>query len=215
VVPLEIEISRFGQGAPSGARRFSISSVTVGTSEEKKEGVKDFFAPGQYFEMRDEEKLSRPSFEQMTAGVEVTSNKVTVTEKEGDVLEVSGIEYETTLIGENVVEPEEGGTQPPAKNVYRLSVELLERQMRYGAAARSESRRAGRGKYRLGLVKNKVVKEGWSVVATDDLSVQAAGEAEGRVMSYSDAEEALKELKRREPLRAGKLQILRLSEVSR
>jgi hypothetical protein len=214
VVPLDIDISRFGQGAPSGLTRFRITSVSVGTSDEKKDAVRDFFAPAQFFEMSDEEKLSRPSFEQMNAGVEIASNKIAVTENSDDLLEVSAIEFETTLIGKNVVQPEAGGSQPP-KKLYRLSATLLEQQSRFGAAAKSQARRAGNGKYRMNIVKNRMAKEGWSVVATDDLSVQAApGEGEANVMSYTEAEEAMRTLKQREPARVATLQILRLSEVS-
>ena len=95
--------------------------------------------------MSDEEKLSRPSFEQMNAGVEVASNKVAVTENREDLLEVKAIEFETSLIGKNVVQPEAGGTQPP-KRLYTLSVSLLEKQSRFGAAAKSQARRAGNWK---------------------------------------------------------------------
>jgi hypothetical protein len=44
--------------------------------------------------------------------------------------------------------------------------------------------------------------------------VQEAGEGEGKVMSYTEAEEAMRTLKQREPARAAALKILRLSEVS-
>ena len=214
VVPLDIDISRFGQGAPSGVTRFTITRVSVGTNDEKKDAVRDFFAPAQFLEMSDEEKLSRPSFEQMDAGVEIASNKIAVTENRDDLLEVSAIEFETSLIGKNVVRPEPGGSQPP-KRLYRLSATLLEKQSRFGAAANSQARRAGNAKYRLNIVKNRMAKEGWSVVATDDLSVQGApGEGEAKVMSYTEAEEAMRFLKQQEPARAAALKILRLSEVS-
>ena len=69
VVPLNLDISRFGQAAPAGARRFTISSVSLGGQSQTTRAVKDFFAPAQFFEMSDDEKLSRPSFEPMAAGV--------------------------------------------------------------------------------------------------------------------------------------------------
>ena len=98
--------------------------------------------------MSDEEKLSRPSFEQMNAGVEVATNKIAVTENSEDLLEVKGIEFETTLIGKNVVQPEPGGTQPP-KRLYTLSASLLEKQSRFGAAAKSRRVGQGTGKYQM------------------------------------------------------------------
>jgi hypothetical protein len=214
VVPLEIDITRFGQGAPTGERRFTISSVTVGSNQESKEGVRDFFAPGQYFEMSDEEKLSRPSFELMTAGVAIAANEITFTGATEDVLEVKAIEFETTLIGKDVAQAGGEGTEE-GKKLYRLSVGLLEKQSGYGAAAKSGVRRTGNAKYRLNVVKNKVAKEGWSIVATEDLGVQAVEERGGaKEMSYTEAEEALRRIKEQEPGRAGSLKILRLSEVS-
>jgi Family of unknown function (DUF6603) len=214
VVPLEIDITRFGQGAPTGERRFTISSVTVGSNQESKGGVRDFFAPGQYFEMSDEEKLSRPSFELMTAGVAIAANEITFTGATEDVLEVKAIEFETTLIGKDVAQAGGVGTEE-GKKLYRLSVGLLEKQSGYGAAAKSGVRRTGNAKYRLNVVKNKIVKEGWSIVATEDLGVQAVEERGGaKEMSYTEAEEALRRIKEQEPGRAGSLKILRLSEVS-
>ena len=75
VVPLNLDISRFGQAAPAGARRFTISSVSLGGQNQTTRPVKDFFAPAQFFEMSDDEKLSRPSFEPMAAGVSIGSDE--------------------------------------------------------------------------------------------------------------------------------------------
>ena len=208
VVPLDVDISRFGQGAPSGARRFTITRVIVGASQESKEAVRDFFAPAQYFEMSDGEKLSRPSFELMTAGVGITTDEVAFTAASGDLLEVGAIEFETVMVGKDVEQAEAGGGGA-GKQLYKLSAALLDKQSRFGAAAKSEVRRAGSAKYRTGVVKHRVAKESWSIVATDDLSVEP-----GKEMSYTEAEEELSRLKQQEPARAGRLKILRLSELS-
>ena len=74
-MPLDLDISRFGQAAPAGARRFTISSVSLGGQSQTTEPVKEFFAPAQFFEMSDDEKLSRPSFEPMAAGVSIGSEE--------------------------------------------------------------------------------------------------------------------------------------------
>ena len=72
VVPLNFEISRFGQGPPAGARNFTIN-VASGGFTQSPDSVKDFFAPAQFIEMTDDEKLSRPSFESMDAGLTIGS----------------------------------------------------------------------------------------------------------------------------------------------
>ena len=91
VVPLNMEISRFGQAAPAGARRFTISSVSLGGDRARRpQPVRDFFAPAQFFEMSDDEKLSRPSFEPMAAGVSIGSDAIVFTADTSDWLEVQG-----------------------------------------------------------------------------------------------------------------------------
>ena len=46
------------------------------------------------------------------------------------------------------------------------------KQARFGAAGISELRRTGNAKYRTTMAKHRIAKEGWSIVATADLTVQ-------------------------------------------
>lgn len=213
VVPLKVEITRFGQAAPAGVRRFEITNVTLGGKKATTEESREFFAPGEYFEMSDEEKLSRPSFETMTSGVDFTNEEFTFTGDVGDRLEVGGIEFET-----KIVDREEGETRSDkgeGKTVYRMTVEQLLKQGRYGAAGRSELRKSGKGRYRLGVVKNEMSKEGWSIVSEDDLKVKGVpGNESGKATTYTEAEQVLEELKKKDPTKAVNLKILRLSEIS-
>jgi len=57
--------------------------------------------------------------------------------------------------------------------------------------------------------KYRVTKEGWSIVATDDLSTVRAP------TTYTQAEQELKELTAKTPDQAARLQILRLSELKK
>jgi hypothetical protein len=211
VVPLGMDISRFGDAAPAGARRFTIGRVNPDGQTESPEVVRDFFAPAQFFEMSDDEKLSRPSFESLPAGVSLGAEGVAISASPRDWLEVPAIEFETIIVGQ---EPD-GGEPPPPPDLYRLTAVLLGRQARFGAAANSSLRHTGQEKYRTtSVAKHRVAKEGWSIVATDDLTVQAAPGVDGtRPASYSEAEQALRQLRRERPDRAGDLTILRLSEV--
>jgi hypothetical protein len=213
VVPLNVEITKFGQSAPAGEKRFEIKSVTVGGNSQGTGTVKEFFAPGEYFEMSDEEKLSRPSFESMAAGVEFTTEETAFTTEAGDRLEVGAIEFETMIYDKSegearVVEPEEGKVR------YRVSKEQLAKQARYGAAGGSELRRAGEAKYRGRKVgKHKMEKEGWSIVSEEDLKVKEVPGVEGPG-TYSEAAQALERLRVANPAQAARLKILRLSELS-
>jgi hypothetical protein len=72
-VPLNITIQKFGNQQPSDAKRFSIEQVRVGPLGETElidTGiVKESFAPAQFFEKTDEEKLASKSFERYESGV--------------------------------------------------------------------------------------------------------------------------------------------------
>ncbi|MGH9753789.1 MAG: hypothetical protein ACREA2_13500, partial [Blastocatellia bacterium] len=205
VVPLNMDISRFGPTTPDGEKRFTITSVSIGEQNQTAPPpVKDFFAPAQYFEMSDGEKLSRPSFDLMTAGVAIGSDEIAITTEAADWLEVDAIKFETI-----VVNKEQNESRRSATGVYELSQELLGKQSRFGAAGASELRRTGNAKYRAGTPKYRIVKEGWRIAATDDLTEQPAP----GVKSYSEAAQALRELKQENPAMAAGLKILRPSEL--
>ena len=214
VVPLNLDISRFGQAVPAGARRFTISSVSLSDQKQTIQPVKDFFAPAQFLEMSDDEKLSRPSFEPMDAGVSFGSNEFNFSAKASDWLEVKAIAFETIIVDKqtNTSRPSE---PEGSKKLYTLSPELLGKQALFGAAGTSDLRRTGKAKYRTTMGKYQVAKEGWSIVATDNLTVQSLpGIEAGKSTTYSEAAQALRKLKQENPAQAGGLKILRLSEIA-
>ncbi len=215
VVPLNLDISRFGQAAPAGARRFTINSVTFGKdSQTTPQPVNDFFAPAQFLELTDDAKLSRPSFESMNAGVSFGVGESLLTPAASDCLEVKAIECETWILDQDTNELRH--SEPPGpKSLYQLSAKLLTLQARFGAAGNSPIRRSVNAKYSTTTVgKYRVAKEGWSIVSTVDLSVQAvAGVDAERPASYSEAEQALRNLQEKEPVKAARLNILRRSEL--
>lgn len=76
VVPLGLDIQRFGNARPRGARRFDVEGVTIGASGTPGQAVTpqpvtELFARAQFLDLTDEEKLTRPSFEPFQAGIEV------------------------------------------------------------------------------------------------------------------------------------------------
>jgi hypothetical protein len=74
VAPLGLELSRFGAGKVAGTTRFEVTRVTVGTQRiDEPVFVREHFARAQFVEMSEEERLTRPSFEELDAGVEFSS----------------------------------------------------------------------------------------------------------------------------------------------
>ncbi|MDQ3666948.1 MAG: hypothetical protein M3410_10300 [Acidobacteriota bacterium] len=67
VVPLNIRIDRIGSQRPSDANEFHIHEVSISNPDPTQES----FAPAQFFDMNDEEKLASPSFKNFDSGVRI------------------------------------------------------------------------------------------------------------------------------------------------
>lgn len=205
VVPFDLEISRFGNTTPAGARRFEISSFTVAGQDVRFEKVKDFFASSQFIEMSDQEKLTAPSFELMNAGVSAGIAGSIFSLKDDDILE-STIDYETIIVDG---QPKETDKAKPVTGV-AISEELFDRHLSLGAAARSDLRRIGMAKYRSKTGKYSLGARGWTIVSSEDGSLQGMSDfAEGTVGSYAEAFQAVQELKTTNPARATTLMLVR------
>jgi hypothetical protein len=179
-VPLEVEISKYGNTAPAAERRFAITRVWFGSESGSRPTtpVSDHFAPGQFFDMSDDEKLSRPAFETFRSGV----NFGTAGFGHGTAV-ASTFDYDTVVIDKEEKVRRPTTTYQMAQDVVALAD--------LGAAARSPMLATGSAKY-AGPPRQVVVEEpGYAVVGTDDLRVPA-GEGFTRPTggSYTEAEEA-------------------------
>jgi hypothetical protein len=71
VVPLNIQLDRVGSQRPGDAREFRIDEVRLGADALSPAPAQESFAPAQFFDMGDEEKLASPSFKRFDSGVRV------------------------------------------------------------------------------------------------------------------------------------------------
>ena len=71
LLPLEIEINKYGNKLPKDVRLFEIKVDDVNL---KTDEAREQFAPANFFDMKDDEKLTRPSFEQMKSGFKITGS---------------------------------------------------------------------------------------------------------------------------------------------
>ena len=76
VVPLDLPITKYGNATPSDGTEFSIQSVQINAQTETIQTIQDYFAPGQFLNLSDADKLSKPSFEEMDAGVNIGSSAI-------------------------------------------------------------------------------------------------------------------------------------------
>ena len=77
-MPLDLQITRYGNATPSDGNLFSISDVQINSDEETRQPIQDYFAAGQFLDLSDADKLSAPSFEKYDAGVTIGSVAIIV-----------------------------------------------------------------------------------------------------------------------------------------
>jgi hypothetical protein len=200
VVPLNLDLDRYGGAAPAGDRRFSIDRITLGTDQDPpRETIRDWFAPGQFLDLTDTERLSRPSFERMDAGLRVGGGEVVhggALIGEQDLMATAPIEYETEIIDRHgkVVEPVARYSPDP---------DQLGAAVALGAVARHGVAHAGRARYYGPSGGVTVVGPGYAVAGADDLEPEGSA-----VSSFSAARQNLTARRRSGAAGAATLQVV-------
>jgi hypothetical protein len=217
VVPLNRDIAKFGENTPSGPRRFTITKVSVNGDELETKPVSDFFAPAQFLELTDDEKLSGPSFETMDAGVLISTDAVSFSTLDTDIIEV-GIKYETFIVDTSKGKARKG-------EGYELSPDSLNSQAQFGAAARSLVRSTGRAKYQTRKIGATLESPSFAVASPEGQTAQppkpvalggapiATAAAGDKELTYSEARELLRRLKREDPAKAKAMRIVNRFEL--
>jgi hypothetical protein len=169
----------------------------------------DFFAPGQFFEMTDDESVASPSFDTMEAGLMVGVDAFVFNNSERANMV---LEYETIIVDKQTPGPS------PRKPGFKLNRDQLFLHARFGAAGRSDVRRTGTAKFqnRERTPEAAITKPRYAIASTEDLSPQAApGVEAGEPMTWINAQEALRKLKQQNPTEAAKRQVVRAYELIR
>lgn len=212
VVPLNVEISRYGNTVPGGDRIFTLA-VDLPDSGDGNEvrPVTDYFAPAQFFEMGDTAKLTRPSFELMDSGVSIGTEGVTYGGRDEEGLMTStSIEYETRL-----VDAEDGLSRDGEP--YTPPADVLEELTGLGAAALSPARHAGRAKYQAPALGVTLGEPQYVVARRDDLTRESIAGVDGDAgagVSYTAAVEALRRHLADHPAERADLQVVAEHEVA-
>ena len=167
VLPLGRTLSKFGETKLSGPNRYTVDTdggVKIGAQAAKNPvTVRDYFAPAQFEELTDADKLSRPSFEQMDAGLTLASDAVAT----GTTIRVAELAYETILVDE----PD----HPPVPDV-KLGRAVQMSALGRGAAALSPLKTTGLEKFAPGPSAPALVgleEERYVVASADDLEARA------------------------------------------
>jgi hypothetical protein len=141
VTPLGQQLSKFGEAEPVSQGPFTITAVkSDGVDLLRRDlEVKDYFAAAQFFNLSEDEKLSRPSFELFACGVGASPERRDEHPDFGGLFTASDIDYEQTIDDELYLEPEP--SYEPESDVLRVLISL-------GAAGQAAIRRSGAAAFR-------------------------------------------------------------------
>ena len=161
VVPLARQITRFGGAPPlGGPTRFDIQTVTLAGAGASFAPVQDLFAPAQFEDLGDDDKLSRPDFERMDAGLTLGGDAVALGSPVG-----AGLQYETRIL-DSAFESRPGNDYHPRNDLLIAATAL-------GFAAWSPLRASGPSKFAPPPVRPALAalaEERFVVASTIDLS---------------------------------------------
>jgi hypothetical protein len=195
VVPLAVDIDVYRNTRPSGAKRFDVTRAELNGDPIDTTDANDFFAPAQFLEMTDDEKLASPSFEELPAGVTLGDDSFT----HGDVIN-SDIHYETFLIDKKV-------RTSFRLDDYTLGDAVFTAAAEFGAAAQAPVRTTGAGKHRGAGLGIRMSASSYVVAGIDDLAA-----IDGFVGTHAQARAALRARLRDHPEDDGRLQVVGLHE---
>jgi hypothetical protein len=196
VVPLNLDINRFGAQRPQNGSNFRIASVQLGTVTPPHDTTKEQFAPAQFIDMTDAQKLSRKSFEKFDAGVRVGG---------GDNVNT---DYVT---GEDVVYEVVYLPIRHKKKLYRIAEGLFSVLRRGSAVAKSPLSTNKYAPSPLATPPVKVNGEKFAVASTKDLSLHGSSMV---FDSEAEAYQALGKLESDDMGLSSELQVVPLYEVA-
>ena len=203
VVPLDLQITRYGNATPSDGNYFSISDVRIDGHEENKQSFQDYFAAGQFLTLSDADKVSRPSFEKYDAGITIGSSEL-----------LSGQDSPRSVFyEERYIDTPEGFSRFSGRYAMPAGIHLA--LTRQGAGFASPLKNTGLLKYRTGPISPAIQTEDPNYVVThvNDLSVRS-DIVSSSGSTYFQARAALDTYLSLHPEEAQNLQIMPLHEVA-
>jgi hypothetical protein len=181
VVPLNRELEQFGAGKLGDLTELRLLSPVIDGSPATSSELSDWFAPAQFFQLTEEERLSSPSFEEMPAGLRFGDDGVSSAPAQPFTLDYEQIIKDPDI--ELIAQP----TRP-----FTATKTSLTRSIERSSIARTR-RRAGlstantvTSPYALSAVTWVVVDDATGAVATDLSPV-----VDGKGVAWSEARQAL------------------------
>lgn len=206
VVPLNVPITKFGNSRPSDDHQFSITAVKAGGEAIEARDlstVQEQFAPAQFFEKSDAEKLSAESFVQYGAGVAVGVSQ------ELESSHYVGLEVDFEL---KYRDSQRATAVPPFRGTFQVDGLAFNAWAQNGAVARSPLSFASTGLSAIAPGAVVLSQERFAVALISDLTLAAVDAEAG---SEAEALAAMTRLASLRPELAGRLQVVPSYEVNR
>lgn len=203
VVPLDLQITRYGNATPSDGNYFSISDVQIDGHEEDKHSFQDYFAAGQFLTLSDADKVSRPSFEKYDAGITIGSSEL-----------LAGQDCPRNVFyEERYIDTPDGFSRFSGRYAMRADIHLA--LTRQGAGFASPLKNTGLFKYRTGPPVSAIQTQdpNYAVTHVDDLSMRT-DIVSSSGSTYFQARAALDSYLSLHPEEISNLQIMPLHEVA-
>jgi hypothetical protein len=202
VVPLDLQITKYGNAEPADGNLFSISDIQIDGQEEGKQPIQDYFAAGQFLTLSDADKISLPSFEKYDAGVTIGSSDI-----------VSGADSPRNVAYETLFVPDPNNVSVRGGR-YLMPANIHVALVQQGAGFNSPLKNTGLFKYSTGAQGPaiKIQEPSFVITSVEDLSVRSDIASAGGT-TFFQARAALDSYLTLHPEEADNLQVISAHEV--
>ena len=198
VSPLNIALQRFGSSRPASGSVFKIASAQINKAVVVTVPTTEQFAPAQFFELSDAEKLSRPAFARYDSGLLIGADNAPQT----DFCRARDAQYEIVYLPEH----------QRANIFFKLVATLFNAFARGNAAAQSPLSQQSRAPSAVAAERVSVAEERYAVVSTHDMTLHA----EPLVFaSATAADQAVAKLIAGQPELTGAIQVVPSAKIRR
>lgn len=194
LVPLGIDIDKFGTKVPKDVKNFSITTI----NELDPEIINEQFAAANFLKMEDSEKLSRPSFESMKSGFSVKASE----SLQAPMVINKSVDYEFSYLGRE---------KKPKKDRYNWIKDVFIRNAGAAAIAVSPLSYTSKRESANAPAKMVVDEEKFVVAQVSDMKLF---DRKAVAASYTEANQYYQNLIRNNPVLKDQLQVLSVIDIN-
>lgn len=200
-VPLNFSIEKMGSRKVVAVKSLTIDSIASPTTTYTNlEAAQELFAPGQFMNLQEDEKLSKPSFEKMQSGVRIGDTGVSVYPKA--FIKAKDLEYEVAYVRPEFARPR----KREVKVMWAGAFEVFKRSAAVGRSGMSWQGGAGKSS---SPKKQEVKKDVFVIGNTSDMNIFTSPQPNGFVAgSRFEAEQIRRQLVKQAPGLNGAIQVM-------